>query len=205
MKWKLFLPIWAVVFLLTPSIWFHTLFMANSPPPGSPQTSYPMVIPFGGTYYTMDFFEELFRGDFADAVALFLTQLLPIIIFSFLLAWLIYYLFGKIEQGQKEKFHLNWKYLPFIWLAVFLLAPSIWPHTPVRIGADLPILQPFGVIHYSSYFWELVHTPQWGASQIVEHSIKPIAVILVYSFALAVIIQYAVWRLSQRWRQSRAR
>lgn len=198
MKWKLLWPVWAVVFLLSPSIWFHTLFITTGRPPGSAETSYPVVMPFGGTYYTMDCLEQLFSGDFTDALVILLVQLLPIIIFSFLLAWLITYLFGKLEQGQQEKFRLNWKYLPLIWLGVFLLAPSIWPHTPVHIGSNLPVFQPFGVIHYSSYFWELVNTPLWRAGQIVEHSVKPIAVILVYSFALAVIIQYALWRLIRR-------
>jgi len=195
MKWKQFLPIWLVVFLLAPSIWCHTLFMEGTPPPGSPETSYPLVIPFGGTYYTMDFFRQFISGDFTDAIMIFLTMLLPIIIYTFFLSRLIHYAFGKMEQNQKEKFHLNWKYLPFIWLAVFLLAPSIWPHTPVHIGGTLPVFQAFGVVHYSSYFWELVNTPRWAAWQIVDHSVKPIAVILVYSFALSVIIQYALWRI----------
>ncbi|TES84430.1 MAG: hypothetical protein E3J92_01345 [Dehalococcoidia bacterium] len=198
MKWKQFLPVWLVVFLLAPSIWTHTLFMTGTPPPGSPETSYPLVIPFGGTYYTMDFFQQLISGDFADAIVIFLQLLLPIIVYTFFLSWLIYYGFRKMEQRQGEKFRLNWKCLPFIWLAVFLLAPSIWPHTPVHIGGTLPPLQPFGVVHYSTHFWELVNTPRWAAAQIIEHSVKPIAVILVYSFALSVIIQYALWRLIRR-------
>jgi hypothetical protein len=195
MKWRQFLPIWAVVFLLAPSIWTHRLLMAGMPPPGSPETSYPLLIPFGGTYYTVDFFEQLIRGDPVDALVIFLVLILPILIYTFFLSWLIHYGFGKMEQREGEKFKPNWKYLSPLWLAVFLLAPSIWPHSPVHIGGRLPLFQPFGVVYFAAQLWEQVNTPRWGAAQIVEHSLNPILVILVYSFALSVIIYYVSWRL----------
>jgi hypothetical protein len=100
MRWKLFLPIWAVVFLLAPSIWCHTLFIANSPPPGSHIEGPSMIMPFGAVQLGIDFWEQLIAGDFMDAMMIFLGIILPILIYTFVLSWLIYYAFRKIRERR---------------------------------------------------------------------------------------------------------
>ena len=97
MKWKQFLLIWLILFLLAPSIWFHTLFMEGSPPPGSPETSSHLLMPFGAVQLGIDFFEQLIQGDFADSLII-LFQILPILIYTFLLSWIVYYVFRKVRQ-----------------------------------------------------------------------------------------------------------
>jgi hypothetical protein len=100
MRWKLFLPIWAVVFLLAPSIWCHTLFIANSPPPGSQIEGPALIMPFGAVQFGIDCFEQLFQGDLMDALMIFLWIILPILIYTFVLSWLIYYAFRKIREHR---------------------------------------------------------------------------------------------------------
>ena len=153
------------------------------------------MIPFGGTYYTVDFWVELIRGDFGDALAIFLVLILPILIYTFFLSWLIHYGFRKIERRQGEEFQPNWKYLSPLWLAVFLLAPSIWPHSPVHIGGTQPVFRPFGVVYYVAQLWEQLAVLDMGIAQILPRTINPILVILVYSFALSVIIYYFFWKV----------
>jgi hypothetical protein len=98
MKWKAFLLIWLILFLLAPSIWFHTLFMSNTPPPGSQIEGPSMIMPFGAVQLGIDCFQQLFQGDFMDALMIFLWIILPIAIYTFLLSWVVYYAFRKIRQ-----------------------------------------------------------------------------------------------------------
>jgi len=100
MKWKQFLPIWLVLFLLAPSIWFHTLFMAGMPPPGSKIEGPSLIMPFGAVQFSIDFWEQLIQGDFADSLMIFSGIILPILIYTFLLSWIVYYAFRKLRQHQ---------------------------------------------------------------------------------------------------------
>ena len=97
MKWKLFGPIWLIVFLLAPSIWVHRIMMTGAQPPGSPEIAKPLFIPFGGIYFGRQLVEQLIRGDFNDALVIFLVLVLPILIYTFLLALIIYYGFQKVR------------------------------------------------------------------------------------------------------------
>ena len=74
MKWKQFLPIWLIVFLLAPSIWVHRILMLGARPPGSPTESPPLMIPFGWLYFGKHLWEQLVRGDFSDALVIFLVM-----------------------------------------------------------------------------------------------------------------------------------
>jgi hypothetical protein len=100
MKWKQFLPIWLGVFLLVPSIWCHTLFIANSPPPGSNIEGPALIMPFGAVQFGIDFWEQFIQGDFMDALMIFFGIILPILIYTFVLSWLIYYSFRKIRERR---------------------------------------------------------------------------------------------------------
>jgi antibiotic biosynthesis monooxygenase (ABM) superfamily enzyme len=98
MKWKQFLLIWLILFLLAPSIWFHTLFMEGMPPPGSHIEGPSMIMPFGAVQMGIDCFEQLIGGDFMDALMIFLWMILPIAIYTFVLSWIVYYAFRKIRE-----------------------------------------------------------------------------------------------------------
>jgi len=107
MKWrylksKQFLLTWLIVYLLTPSIWIHRLFMFGARPPGSPEIAKPLFIPFGGVYFGWHFLGELFRGDFGDALIIFGFLVLPIIIYTFFLSVLVYYIFLKIRHKRNN-------------------------------------------------------------------------------------------------------
>ena len=97
MRWKRFLLIWLILFLLAPSIWFHTQFIDWAPPPNSHIEGPSLLMPFGAVQLGIDFWEQLFRGDFADSLMI-LFQILPILIYTFLLAWIVYYAFRKVRQ-----------------------------------------------------------------------------------------------------------
>jgi hypothetical protein len=101
MKWKLFCPIWLVVFLLAPSIWVHRILMATGAPPGpgSPPPP-PLLIPFVGVYFGRHLWEQLIRSDFGDVLAIFLVLILPILIYTFFLSCIIYYCFRRIRQKR---------------------------------------------------------------------------------------------------------
>jgi len=100
MKWKLFGPIWLVAFLLAPSIWFHRLWMINGRPPGSDIPPKPLFLPFGAIYYMDDLWRQLIRGDFIDVLVFFISVILPILIYTFLLSCIIYYCFRRIRQKR---------------------------------------------------------------------------------------------------------
>jgi hypothetical protein len=102
MKWKQFLLTWLVVYLLAPSIWTHRLLMTTTPPPGSPEVSIPLFIPFGGITYTAHLWGELVRGDFGDALAIFLVLILPILIYTFFLSWLIHLGLRRIWRSRQS-------------------------------------------------------------------------------------------------------
>ena len=98
MKWKQFLVTWLIVFLLAPSIWTHTLLMAGARPPGSPQVSPPLFIPFGAIYFGGELWGQLIVGDFSDALMIFILMIFPILIYTFILSSVIYYSFQKIRH-----------------------------------------------------------------------------------------------------------
>lgn len=100
MKWKLFGPIWLVVFLLAPSIWIHRILMAGGRPPGGPEVGPPLLIPFGWLYFGRHLWEQLIRGDFGDVLAIFLVLILPILIYTFIVSAIIYYSIRKIRQKR---------------------------------------------------------------------------------------------------------
>lgn len=103
MKWKYikrkqFLLIWLIVFLLAPSVSIHRLFIMTAPPPGSPVAPPPLLIPFGGVYFGRQLVEQALGGDFGDASMIFIFLILPIIVYTFFLSVLIYYIFRKIRH-----------------------------------------------------------------------------------------------------------
>jgi hypothetical protein len=98
MKWKQFLLTWLVLFLLAPSIWIHGILMEGSPPPGSQIEPPPLLIPFGGIYFGIELWGQLIQGDFVDALVIFLVLILPILIYTFVLSWIVYYAFRKVRQ-----------------------------------------------------------------------------------------------------------
>ncbi len=107
MKWKYFLTLWLVIFLLAPSIWIHRLFMYQTPPPGSDLPGPELFIPFGGIYYIGQLFEQLFRGDLMDAFVVFLLLILPILIYTFIVSLVVYYpgryIIRKIQNRREAK------------------------------------------------------------------------------------------------------
>ncbi len=195
MKWKQFFRIWLMVFLLAPSIWTHNLLMIGMPPPGSPVSPRPLFMPFGGIYSTENFLVQLIRGDFTDALIVFTLTVLPILIYTFFISWLIYYCLQKFLRQDLENFHLNWKYLLPIWLTVFLLAPSIWPHSPILDESTQPPLRHFGVVHYANELREQLAVFGKFEFPMIPTTIHPILVILAYSFVLSSIIYYCFWKV----------
>ena len=107
MKWKHFLTLWLVIFLLAPSIWIHRLFLYQMPPPGSDSSGPQLFIPFGGIYFIGEIWGELIRADFTDALMIFLFLILPILIYTFFVSLVIYYLgryfLCKIRDKRREK------------------------------------------------------------------------------------------------------
>jgi len=103
MKWKLFLPIWLVAFLLAPSVLIHRLFMFQTPPPGSNLPGPPLFIPFGGIYFLGELWGQLVRGDFMDSLVLFIFLVLPILIYTFVISLIIYYCLRKLWQIKESK------------------------------------------------------------------------------------------------------
>ena len=101
MKWRQFLPVWLAVFLLAPSIWVHRIFMLATPPPGGPDESLPFLIPFGGVHFGSQFCEQLLRGDLGDSMVIFLALVLPILVYTFLLSGIIYYVFQRIRRSRR--------------------------------------------------------------------------------------------------------
>jgi hypothetical protein len=105
MKWKPFLLLWLVVFLFAPSILIHRLFMYQTPPPGSNLPGPPLFIPFGGIQYALSSFGQLVRGDFIDALMIFIFLILPILIYTFIVSLVLFhlgrYILRKI-QNKKE-------------------------------------------------------------------------------------------------------
>ncbi|MBA7710736.1 hypothetical protein ES703_119682 [subsurface metagenome] len=98
MKWKQFLIVWLVILLLAPSIWVHKLEMEGAPPPGSDIEPPPLFIRFGVVYFGRQLVEQLAGGDFGDALAIFLVIILPILIYTFFLSYIIYYCFRKVRH-----------------------------------------------------------------------------------------------------------
>jgi len=88
MKWRLLFPTWLIMLLLAPSILIHQIFVMGSGPQ-------PLFIPFGVVHFGSDLLEQLARGDISDVVVIFLLLILPILIYTFVLSFVIYYIFRK--------------------------------------------------------------------------------------------------------------
>ena len=97
MKWRQFILIWLIIFLLAPSIWIHRILMFQTPPPGSNLPPPPLLIPFVGVYWGRELWGQLIRGDFVDSLVIFLVLILPILIYTFLISCIIYYSFRSGE------------------------------------------------------------------------------------------------------------
>jgi hypothetical protein len=107
MKWKYFLTLWLVIFLLAPSIWIHRLLLTTGAPPGSGPSDPALFIPFGGIYFIGELWGQLIAGDFMDALMIFLFLILPILIYTFIVSLIMYYLgryfLRKIRDKRREK------------------------------------------------------------------------------------------------------
>jgi len=93
-KSKQFLLTWLIVYLLTPTFWFHQLFMTYE--------AKGAVFPFAGARFGIHFFDQLFRGDFGDSLIILVFIIFPIIIYTFFLSVLIHYAFQKIRHKQNN-------------------------------------------------------------------------------------------------------
>ena len=76
--------------------------MFGARPPGSPEVAEPLFIPFGGVYFGIQFFEQLFAGDFGDSLFILLLTVIPLIIYTFVISVLIHYVFLKIRHKQNN-------------------------------------------------------------------------------------------------------
>jgi hypothetical protein len=103
MKWKYFLLTWLLVFLLAPSIGIHRIFMFQTPPPGSDLTGPPLFYTFGGIRFLGEMFGQLFRGDFADSLAIFVVLILPILFYTFVISLVVYYLGRYILRKKRDR------------------------------------------------------------------------------------------------------
>jgi hypothetical protein len=103
MKWKQFFLIWVIVFLLAPSIGLHRYLMAWTPPPGSDIAPPPLLVPFGWLYFGREFAEQLAGGDLVDALVIFLVIILPIILYTFCLSWIIYFIVQGIRRKRESR------------------------------------------------------------------------------------------------------
>jgi hypothetical protein len=78
------------------------MFMMTAPPPGSPPVSTPLFIPFGVVYFGRQLTEQALQGDTGDAFMIFAFLILPIIVYTFFLSALIYYLYRKIRLANQD-------------------------------------------------------------------------------------------------------
>ncbi len=90
---KQFLLTWLIVYLLTPTFWFHQLFMTYE--------AEGTVFPFAGARFAFHFFDQLFAGDFGDALFILLAILL-LIIYTFIILVLIHSVFLKIRHKRSN-------------------------------------------------------------------------------------------------------
>ena len=105
MKWKLFLPTWLVIFLLAPSIWLPQAFLITRLSPTDP--GLPLVIPFGVIHWANEWGFLIGRAirtgeikwawDFLQNYAI---CILPILIYTFVLSVIIFYIYRKIKRPR---------------------------------------------------------------------------------------------------------
>jgi len=72
--------------------------MLGAPPPGSNIEPPSLFIPFGVVYFGRQFGEQLFRGDFMDALMILLFLILPIVVYTFALSCVIYYSLRRVRH-----------------------------------------------------------------------------------------------------------
>ena len=126
MKWKIFLPTWLIMFLLAPSILIHRIFMLGARPPGSPEVIKPIFIPFGVVYFGRELWRQLVRGDFMDSLVISIFLIVPILIYTFLISFIIYYSFMRIRSFNKIRNY---------WLSVTHFAfYSLWEKRQTGVG-----------------------------------------------------------------------
>lgn len=97
-KWKQFILTWLVVFWAAPSIGIQNVFLIGSPPPGSNLSSPPLIEPFGAVFFFGQFFDQLLAGDFGDSLSIFALQILPFLIYTFILSIVVYFVFLIIKS-----------------------------------------------------------------------------------------------------------
>ena len=97
MKWKQVIPVWLILFLIAPSIWFHRLLMIGGRPPDAPPFAPPLFVPFGAVNYGGDFFNQLARGDFVDSLMILVLLILPILVYTYVVSAIISYSFNKVR------------------------------------------------------------------------------------------------------------
>ena len=97
MKWNRVFITWPVLFFLAPSIWFHTTLVA---PPGSPEVSKPLLIPFGSVYFGGELVKQLAGGDLSYAFIMSIVVFIPIIAYTFFLSYVIWAFIRKISRQQ---------------------------------------------------------------------------------------------------------
>jgi len=100
MRWKQIFPTWLILFLIAPSIWIHGFLMIGGRPPEAEPFIPPLFVPFGIIEYGGDLWKQLARGDFIDALIIFIFLILPILIYTFILSVLISFSFEKVRSRR---------------------------------------------------------------------------------------------------------
>jgi len=94
LKSKQFIFTWLIIYLLIPTFWFHQIF-ATYEARGT-------VFPFAGAQFGIQFFDQLFKGDFGDAFIIIGFIVLPLIIYAFIISVLLHYVFRKIKRKRNR-------------------------------------------------------------------------------------------------------
>ena len=94
LKSKQFLLTWLMVYLLAPTFWFHQIFMTYE--------AKGTIFPFAGARFGIHFFDQLFAGDFGDALIILSLAVIPLIIYTFIISALIHYVFLKIKNRRSS-------------------------------------------------------------------------------------------------------
>lgn len=94
LKSKQFFLTWLAVYLLMPVFWFHQLFFTYE--------ARGNIFPFAGAQFGINFFDQLFVGDFGDALFILSLVIIPLIIYTFIISFLIHYIFLKLRNRRNR-------------------------------------------------------------------------------------------------------
>jgi hypothetical protein len=98
LKSKQFLFTWLLLYLLIPTFWLHTLVATYE--------AERSIYPFAGGRWIVAFFDQLFAGDFGDAfISVLAFQILPLLVYTFVLSFLMHYVFLKLKNRQKARLY----------------------------------------------------------------------------------------------------